>query len=284
MGDVRLVAVEVGGPRALPVPAGVEDIHQLDFPDGIYEGLRTFDHDRFLYLERHLDRIARSMELCGWTVPLDRHALRRALAAEVEAFPHANARIRFDVLEEPPPEFDTDARVLMALAPHHPIPEEVLRDGVTVGVERTKHRDEPHIKFNRWIITRRGSGPGDRGYFDFLLVDEEERILEGSTCNVFGVSGGTLVTSPGEVLPGLTRRIFLDLAEERGIPVRLEAPPLGAVGELDEMFLTSSTRAAVPIVAVEDRRVGQGRPGPVFRTLLEAYHDLVRREARPALD
>lgn len=283
MGHVRLVAVEESGPRALPVPEGVEDIHQLDFPDGIYEGLRTFDHDRFLYLERHLDRIEGSMELVGWSQRLDRPALRRALHAEVSAFPHDNARIRFDILEHPPADLPTDARVLLALAPHAPLPSSVLEDGVRVGVERTKRRDTPHIKFNRWIIARRGSGPGDRGFFEHLLVDEEERILEGSTCNIFTVRDGTLITTPGGVLPGLTRRVFLELAEEARIPVRLEATPLAEVEGLDEMFLTSSTRAAVPIVAVEERRVGDGRPGPIHRRLMEGYHALVRREARPAL-
>ena len=123
-----------------------------------------------------------------------------------------------------------------------------------------------------------------RQVLEHLLVDEEERILEGSTCNIFAARDGTLITTPDDVLPGLTRRVFLELAEEAGIPVRFEATPLAEVEDLDEMFLTSSTRAAVPIVAVEDRRVGNGRPGPIHRRLLEGYHALVGREARPALE
>jgi branched-subunit amino acid aminotransferase/4-amino-4-deoxychorismate lyase len=77
--------------------------------------------------------------------------------------------------------------------------------------------------------------------------------------------------------------VFLELAREAGIPAREEAVPLDDVEALDEMFLTSSSRAAVPIVAVESRRVGAGVPGPIWRGLLARYEALAA-EARPAVE
>jgi len=287
-----LDASDAGGARRVPTPPGATSLHHLDLPDGIYEGLRTFGRARFLFLDRHLARARRSMEALGWDEPLDEELVRRGLDAAARAFspPDAEPRdaaIRLDVFEHaldvPLGERAGRTRYLVALAPHRPLPADVLARGVAVGVARGKARHTPPIKRNEWIARRRGTGPGDGGWFEHLLVDDEDRILEGSSCNVFCVKDGALLTAGTDrVLPGIQRGVFLELAADEGLPVREEAVPLAEVESLDEMFLTSSSRAAVPIVAVEARRVGAGVPGPIWRRLLARYQALAA-EATPAV-
>jgi branched-subunit amino acid aminotransferase/4-amino-4-deoxychorismate lyase len=282
VGDLHLFALQADGPLPLAAPAGAKALMDVDLPDGIYEGLRTFGRGRFLFLERHLERAQRSMAALGWRAPLDQRLVRRGLDAAVRAVPFPDASVRLDVFEAQENVMGAETRHLLLLAPFHPVPPQTLAQGVEVGVARGKARHTPFIKRNEWITRRRGTGPGDRGFFEHLLLDERERILEGSSCNIFCVRGGTLLTAPDEVLGGIQRGVFLELAQREGIPVRLEAVPLADVEALDEMFLTSSSRAAVPIVAVEGRRVGRGVPGPVWRRLLELYVALAA-EARPAV-
>ena len=84
------------------------------------------------------------------------------------------------------------------------------------------------------------------------------------------------------MLEGITRRYVLRLCRELDLPVRLEAPPLGEVLPADEAFLSSSTRGLVPVVTLAGQPIGDGRPGPITSSLLEAYRALLAAEARPA--
>ncbi|MCZ6596757.1 MAG: aminotransferase class IV [Planctomycetota bacterium] len=288
----RLYAVKPEGAVALSTPSGATDVHELfdSFALGIYEGLSTYEHTKFLHLERHFERAERSMEMLGWDHLLDRQALRRALHQACAEWPLPEARVRFDVLAEAPP--GVGSRVLLAFSPQPSMktgeggeagPRSVFEQGVRVDVAQGKRRERPRIKLAQWVLDRRGTGPGDRGFFEHVLIDEEGRILEGSSSNVFGVRAGGLVTAGSGILEGLMRRMFLELADELAIPVVLEATALEDVGALDEAFLTSSTRPGVPIVEIAGRRVGVGKPGPLLRKLRAAFEELARREARPPL-
>ena len=283
MSDLHLYALRPDGATKLETPAGAHELHDLSLPDGIYEGLRTFEHNRFLFLDRHLARAERGISMLGWKGPLERETICRGLHEAVTAYPHADARARVDVFEHAEEVLGVEARYLLALAPFLPVSAEVLERGVEVGVARGMERVTPKVKRNEWITRRRGSGPGDAGFYEHLLLDAEERILEGSSCNVFCLREGELLTAEIKVLGGIQRGVFLELAEREGIPTRIEAVPLAETQDLDEMFLTSSTRAAVPIVRVEGRDVGSGKPGPIWRRLLASYREL-SAEARPAVE
>ncbi len=97
--------------------------------------------------------------------------------------------------------------------------------------------------------------------------------IEGSHSNLFAVRGGVLSTFPvcNYILDGVTRGCLLGLAATLGIPVRLGALPLADLYEADELFLTGTTTEVLPVVAVDGRRIGDGRPGRVSTRLREAY-------------
>jgi D-alanine transaminase len=97
-------------------------------------------------------------------------------------------------------------------------------------------------------------------------------ITEGSHTNVFGVIGGELRTYPrcNYILSGITRDVVLELAIEEGVNVR-EAPILQQdIGRLDELFVTGTTSDVTPIVQLDGRAIGTGRPGPIARRLGDA--------------
>jgi D-alanine transaminase len=94
-------------------------------------------------------------------------------------------------------------------------------------------------------------------------------VTEGSHTNVFGVIDGELRTYPKSnyILPGITRDVVLELAVEQGVNVRETPIYQQEIGRLDELFVTGTTSDVTPIVQLDGRQIGSGKPGPITRTL-----------------
>lgn len=287
MAYTELYAVTAtGDAEPLSLPEGGESVHDLfdSLPLGVYSALRTFEHNKFLGLVDHLERTERSMALLGWDYRLDRVALCQALDKVCTAYPLPDSRVRFDVLAAPAAQLGTDSRVLIGLSPFQPVPEEYIREGVRVDVAPLLQRDRPLVKEASFVLKRRPYPLGHPEAYEHLMLDEAGRILEGSSSNFYAVREGVLWTAGAGVLEGITRKILLQITAEAGIPVRLAAVQLGELGQVDEAFLTSSSRGLIPVVRIAGRDVGEGRPGPVTQRLGVLYDDYVRREIRTALD
>lgn len=273
MSDVQLFAVTEDGPQRLQPPEAVAGIHDLPagLPFGVYTAFRTFEHNRFLELQAHLDRLQQSMALLDWAYTLDQRRLRQALHAVCSAYPGDDARVRVDVLAAPATMLGSASRVLITLAPFTPLPERAYREGVRVAVAPQLSRRDPLVKDAGFVLARRETLPDRPAIHEYLLCDEEGRLLEGSSSNFYAVAGGALWTAGEGVLEGITRQIVLRLAGELAVLVRLAAPLRARVSGMEEAFLSSSSRGVLPVVEIDGERVGDGQPGPVTRRLMDAY-------------
>ena len=251
-------------------------------PPGVYSGLRTYRGTLFLRLDLHLARTQASLRALG-APELDEGALRSGLDAAARAWSGGDARVRFDVWPEGRSIEGTLCRMAIGFEPHVPVADELLASGVRLCVASGLERRRPRVKTTDFVQRRRPYPLGSRDAFEHLMLDVEGRILEGTSSNFFGLQAGRLRTAGAGVLEGVTRSIVLELAEQLGVRVELEPVALRDVGAHDEAFLTSSSRGLVPIVAVEDVRIGSGAPGPAFARLFDAYREYAAREARPAL-
>lgn len=123
------------------------------------------------------------------------------------------------------------------------------------------------------------------GYDEAILLDLQGNVAEGSGENVFIVKDGRLITPPltGAILAGITRDTVLTLAREEGIPVLEQNFPRDALLLADEAFLTGTAAEVTPVREVDDRKIGDGRVGPITRSLQERYFAIVRggREDHP---
>ena len=118
--------------------------------------------------------------------------------------------------------------------------------------------------------------------------DHAERIstvLSALRTTLLGRNGScTVLTAPrsNAILPGITRGLILQLAERARVAVREQMLTRDSLGHVTELFLTGTTSEVLPIVRVDGRQVGDGKPGPVTRRLQEAYAEAVREfVARP---
>ena len=280
---VRFYAISQDELQPLEIPGGATDVHELfdGLPLGIYEGLRSFEGTRLLRLEQHLDRADRSLQLAGIGRRVDRSTMRIALARALELWPLPEARIRFDELSAPARALGTESATLLALSSLPELPATAREEGLVLGLASNLHRDRPLIKEARWVVRRRHADHRSEHVYERVLLDEEGRILEGTSSNLFLVKDGVIFTAGAGVLEGVTRGIALEVAAQAGVPVRPEALAVDDVARCQEAFLTSASRGLLPVRSIGGRLVGAGRPGPIWRSLHELYLTLVQREARP---
>jgi D-alanine transaminase len=108
----------------------------------------------------------------------------------------------------------------------------------------------------------------ERGAFEAMLI-RDGVVTEGTRTNFFGVVNGSLRTHPSDnhILPGITRSVLRDLA--RGLSIELDESPIKAseIPKLSELFLTGTTTDVMPVVKLDDKAVGKGKPGELTRRL-----------------
>jgi len=118
----------------------------------------------------------------------------------------------------------------------------------------------------RAVASRRGAAEG-------LYVTAGGEVTEATSANLFLVERGILVTPPpaAGILPGVTRALVIALARRTGLRVREERVSVARLRRAREIFLTASTIELLPVVRLDGRAVGGGRPGPVTLRLQSAY-------------
>jgi branched-subunit amino acid aminotransferase/4-amino-4-deoxychorismate lyase len=112
------------------------------------------------------------------------------------------------------------------------------------------------------------------------VLSEADELLEGFSSNFYGVLDGELRTSEEQMLYGIARRIVLEVAADL-LPGRLEPVRRVELPGLQEALLSSSGRGVVPIVQVDECRIGDGAPGPITRAIQAGYDAWVERHLEP---
>ena len=148
---------------------------------------------------------------------------------------------------------------------------EAYENGVR-AVTRRMQRNNPKAKLTNFIETAstvRRELPA--GIEEAIMIGEDGRVLEGLSSNFFAVRQGTIWTAEQGVLSGITRSFVLEVIREEGIPLWLEGLPQEELSGLDEAFITSASRAVLPVVEIDGRPVANGKPGLITRKLLQGY-------------
>jgi len=131
---------------------------------------------------------------------------------------------------------------------------------------------DPTIKNFHWGDLVRGIYEAyDRGGYTVVLPDAESNITEGPGFNIFVYYRGSLLTPERGVLKGITRQTIIDLAEEQGIPVRLDMFGADVLMAAEEVFLTSTAGGVMPVTSVNGRTIGDGKPGKITTLIQKRY-------------
>ena len=260
--------------------------HGFLYGEGVYETLRTYSGQPFLF-DRHMRRLRRSAGMLALRIPLDDRAmavrLRETMRAGGLEGPGKEAYLRILVTRGVgeltyDPAACPEPSVVVIAKPFVAPPDAVFANGVKVALVPVvrNHPDalNPLIKSNNLLNNALAMQEAlRRGGFEGVMLNYRGELAECTQSNLFIVKDGAALTPPIDagLLPGITREFLFEVGPAAGIPVReavlRDADLFGA----DEAFLTSTTRELVPIVQVDDRTIGSGRPGPITQKLLEAF-------------
>jgi len=275
MTSIPIGMVKAGNVETVPYTAASLADAALKEPQGVYTAGRTYQHDKVLLFDEHLDRLERSARLEGINVTVDRPAVRSALKQLVDQSGYDDARFRITLPREAPDQ------PIITLEPFIPVSTEIIQNGArVVTVHLSRHN--PVAKTTEWMTRRRAatdSFPPD--IYEGILVAEDGSLLEGTNSNFYGIRGGTLYTADNNrVLPGIARRILLTVAPDV-LPVQMTAITVDEIGSLDEAFLTSASRGVIPIVEIDGKLVGNGKPGPSTLRLRDQYEAWANAQLKP---
>ncbi|HEX2979986.1 MAG TPA: aminotransferase class IV [Anaerolineaceae bacterium] len=278
MSSIAVWKVETNQPLALTPIEFTPPVTTLDqasgrLPGGAYTTFRTYGSDNAHHVGAHLSRLAETTAMVQPSVHLDLDRIRAATRQALAAGDGNEKRVRLTI------DLEDQLGVLYIFTEPLKVPSaQQYNDGVG-AISRRLDRHTPKAKLTTFIgVADQVRGELTNGLNEVLMVDEQGRILEGISSNFFGVKDHEIWTADKEVLSGITRSIVLEEAERAGLVVHLDALNLEEVYHLDEAFITSSSRAVLPLTRIDGKLIGQGKPGALTRLLMERYDQRIQAE------
>ncbi|MBZ0189876.1 MAG: aminotransferase class IV [Candidatus Obscuribacterales bacterium] len=251
------------------------------FGDAVYEVIRVYG-GHFFHLRDHLDRMRDSLaslsiegvdvDLVGQRAKtlLERSGLKEALAY-IQATRGVAPRTHYYPKSYEP-------NVLIYLQPF----DDPYAKERAAGVNAVSYKD---IRWGRNDIKATSLAANcmaaqyarENNSLEVVFIDSQGYMTEGSHTSLFGIRQGKLLVAPSSsnVLPGITKRQILKLADTNKIEIESVRLKKEEIFELDEFFLAGTPEELIPIVKLDDRPIGSGSPGPIVKSLHQSFEELV---------
>jgi branched-chain amino acid aminotransferase len=288
----RDLIVNVGGRLTHRDEAGVSPFDSVvQGGDAVWEGLRLYQ-GRIFRLDAHLARLRRSARALAFAeVPSDEEItgqICRTLAANAMT---DNVHIRLTltrgvkITSGMDPRLNQSGPTLIVLAEHKaPVYDAGGITLITSSVRRAAPDSlDPKIHHNNLLTSILAKIEANvAGADDAVMLDQRGFVAETNATHIFLVSGGLLGTPSTAACPeGITRQAVLDLATAAGLDIAVGDYSLTQLYAADELFVTGTMGGLTPVLALDGRPIGDGKPGPVTIQLTEQYADLTATSGTP---
>jgi len=263
--------------------------HGYLYGDGIFEGMRAYE-GRIFRLEQHLDRLFESARYLMLEIPLSRDELRAAILETVRRCGLRDAYIR-PVISRGVGDLGLDPRkcrratVVIIVDTIQLYPKEAYERGLR-AITATTRKVRPDalspqaktLNYLNNIMARIEANQA--GVEEAIMLNGDGYVCECSADNLFIVRAGAVWTPPAYlgILKGITRGAIIELAAKIGVPLAEQVFTLHDVYTADECFLSGTGAELGPVVEVDARPIGTGRPGPLSARFLRAFRELVRTD------
>ena len=262
--------------------------HGLLYGDGVFEGMRSYG-GKIFRLPQHLDRLWNSAKAICLQIPLSKEEMDDAVNTTLKLNGINDGYIRLVVtrgageLGIDPNKCD-NPQVIIITDYITLYPEEFYKNGleiVTVATIRNHPAAlNPRIKSLNYLNNVLAKIEGlQAGCVEALMLNHNGEVAECTGDNFFLVTNNEVLTPPIDagILEGITRDFAIELAREAGLTVHETTLTRHDVYIADECFLTGSAAEIIPVVRVDSRVIGDGKPGPVTRDLTARFRDKTGR-------
>jgi D-alanine transaminase len=256
------------------------------FGDGVYELVPVYSRVPFR-LEEHLARLERSLGETRIRNPYSHAQWRAHIYALIDAQPFEDQGIYFQVTRGVAKRdhafpVNVEPTVFMMSNPLvNPQPVQVEKGASAVSAQdyRWLRCDIKSISLIGNCLLRQISA--EAGGAETILF-REGKLTEASASNVFIVKRGVIQSPPKSnlILPGITYDVVVELARANGLPLEFKDIPEADVRAADELWVSSSSKEVLAIVELDGKRIGDGRPGPVFRRMFQLYQEFKQKVMR----
>ena len=251
---------------------------------GVFDFMRTYGGRPFR-LDDHIRRLQHSAALvqlaCPWSLEEIRSIVEQTLARN--NYEESNVRLLITGGDSGDSITPGDRpRLLVMVTPLKAFPRDWYEKGVKViTTDITRYiPGAKSIDYIRAILALNNARRQDA--VESIYVDNRGVVLEGTTSNIFMVTGGRVLTPPEDILPGVTRQAVLESIADEFSPA-LETITRQELYQAQEVFLTSSNKEVLPVVKVDDSSIGSGQPGPVTRKIMELFRDCTERSTQSSI-
>jgi len=282
--------------------------HGFLYGDGVFEGIRAY-HGRVFRLDEHVERLYRSAKAIMLDIPGSPAEMRELVLETCRRNRLSQGYIRV-VVSRGEGDLGIDPRncrvgaTVAIIADKLPMyPQAMYDNGMGVITTATRRNSpaalDPNIKSLNYLnnilakieVNQAARAGGDVPIGEGIMLNLDGYVAEATGDNIFVVQKGALYTPPTHVgiLEGITRNAVLELAGRMMVPCEERVFTMTTVYAADELFLTGTGAEVVPVVRVDGRIIGDGKPGPLTRRLIAAFRELVGAEgaeiglAEPAL-
>jgi branched-chain amino acid aminotransferase len=255
--------------------------------DAVWEGLRLYG-GRIFRLEEHLARLRRSATALAFeAVPSDEDITEHIKQTLLANGMTDNVHVRLTLTRGEKttsgmdPRLNTSGPTLIVLAEYKPPVYDLAGIRLITSSVRRPGPDclDPKIHHNNLLPSILAKIEANAaGADDAVMLDQRGLVAETNATNLFLVSGGRLGTPVAVACPeGITRGAVLDLAAGAGLPCDVADFSLSQFYAADEVFVTGTMGGLVPVISIDGRPIGDGKPGPVTNRLMELFAGLVGR-------
>lgn len=253
----------------------------LQFGDGLYEVARVYSGQVF-GLQEHLERMISGAKAIHIPLKWSIDDLRNIVLEVVQQNSIEDGLIYWQLTRGtalrthafPPSAQPNLIAYPLAFTPHP----ELAEKGINAVVEPDQRWLMCNVKSTNLlgnVLAKEAAK--QKGAQEALLERTGYGVIEGSSSNLYIVRDGTIRTAPlsNLILPGITRHFVLQIAEKLDIPVRKEYFDRTQLYNAHEVFISSTSLEVMPVVQIDDRTIGSGKPGPITRKLQAGFRQLV---------
>jgi branched-chain amino acid aminotransferase len=272
----------------LPLKEGRVSVMDYGFLFGyaLYETTRAYN-GKFFRLDSHLKRLEQSA--LALSIPLDIPQIRAAIRETVLRNPFENGRMRLTITPgpgsaSPDPQSCHTPTVLCTVVEYKPYAGEIYKQGFSALIFNLRRNSQsllPGLKsasFVENILAKKKAR--ESGVDEALMLNDKGLLAEASSSNIFVVNQGVLKTPRlgSGLLPGITRKVILELALHLGIPYQESDIIPSQLTSAEEVFITNSMIEIMPVTRIEGRVMGSGQAGEITSRLIAGYKELLQEE------